>query len=107
MNRNYLIQQRVSGKITILSQDRLFNISLIICKTISQYMIYFREYIALKKKTHNIYQFQISLIDFSYHKQSTLCMITFDGRSYDPRHIIIPKKDVIDEVYISSTITNN
>ena len=34
-------------------------------------------------------------------------MITFDGRSYDPRHIIIPKKDVIDEVYISSTITNN
>ena len=28
-----------------------------------------------------------------------LCMITFDGRSYVPFHIIIPQKVIIDKVY--------
>ena len=47
---------------------------------------------------HINYQFQVSLIHLFYYGEFILFMITFDGRSYDPCHISIPKTHVIGKV---------
>ena len=52
----------------------------------------------LNRKTHDNYQFQLSIIDLLNHIQLILCMIIFDGRTYLIFHITIPKIDDIDKV---------
>ena len=54
-----------------------------------------------------IINFQISLIDLLDCKKLILCMIIFDGRTYLPFHIIIPKRNDISGFFNNSQSLNS
>ena len=55
----------------------------------------------------NNYQFQLSIIYLLYYEEFILYMRTIDGMLCEPCPVSIPKTDVIDTVYFSSTIVNH